>query len=323
MNHAPMTIHASPLDKGQRFDQFLTQKLSIPRAQVKKLIDAQDISSLGRAIKPSQAIVGHEIFMVSISPKPQILCPENIELDILYSDEDIAVINKPKGLVVHPGAGVKSGTLCHALLYHFPELLAEGGDRPGIVHRLDKDTSGVMVIAKNRWSLAQLSADFKDRLVKKIYRTLVWGEFDKCRFELKTGHARHPFHRLRFSTKIEPPVVPSGHVRFAHTSFEVIKCGMGISELKAILHTGRTHQIRAHLADIDHPVLGDILYGGGRNPSNKASLELKELITSLEGQALHAQELSFLHPKTKEPMSFKAEAPKVFEEIASLVGGQV
>lgn len=304
-------IAATIEDKGQRFDQFLTKQLAIPRAQVGKLIKSCAILCDEKPIKASQLILGHEIFAVTPPETVQLLVPENIALDILYSDDDIAVINKPVGLVVHPGAGIKTGTLCHALLYHFPKLLEAGGDRPGIVHRLDKDTSGVMVVAKNAQALAKLSEDFKERRVKKTYRTLAWGEIKEFCFELKTGHARHATNRLRFTTKLSVPEVPTPHVRMAHTSFKVLKRGFGLTELSAIIHTGRTHQIRAHLSDIDHPLVGDALYNGKREISGKVSPKLKEALLSFKAQALHSERLEFNHPKTNEPMSFSAPIPDI------------
>lgn len=317
MTQEKLTICASPEDKGQRLDQFLTKKLGIARAQVVRLIKENEISALGgKPVKPSYSILGHEQYLANLAPKPSLLEPANIPLDILYSDAHIAVVNKPLGLVVHPGAGVKSKTLCHALLHHFPELLEASSDRPGIVHRLDRDTSGVMVVAKTAQALAKLSEDFKERKVKKVYRTLVWGEFSETHFELKTGHARHPFHRLRFFTKMPPPQVPSVHVRFAHTSFEIKKRGVGITEILATLHTGRTHQIRAHLADIDHPMLGDCLYGGKREPS-RANQALRAAIESLKGQALHSERIEFNHPVSNERLSFSAPVPETMALISS------
>jgi 23S rRNA pseudouridine1911/1915/1917 synthase len=312
MNYEPITIYATHLDQGQRLDLFLARKLCISRAQVTKLIKNQEITSGGLKLKPSYIILGHEVLNIKILKKSSVLTPENIPLDILYSDEHIAVINKPKGLIVHPGAGVKTGTLCQALLFHFPKISSLGSDRPGIVHRLDKDTSGVILVAKTSEALAKLSKDFKDRKVKKIYRALVWGKFDKTFFELKTGHVRHPYNRLKFFTGLPVPTPPSVHVRLAHTSFEVLKYSCGLSELKATLHTGRTHQIRAHLSDINHPIVGDALYGGQRELSNKNIIKEK---LGLKSQALHAESLEFDHPITQEKLSFTAPMPKDIQAI--------
>lgn len=274
----------------------------------------------GAPPKSSLKIVGGEQFVIT---RPEtitrIMVPEAIALDIVYSDEHIAVINKQRGLVVHPGAGVFSGTLCHALLHHFPEL-ENTGERPGIVHRLDKDTSGLMVIAKNSTAHQILSDDFKHRRVKKIYRAWCHGEIAQTRFELRTGHMRHPYARLRFFTKLPAPSMPNTVVRVAHTNFEVVKRGCGISEVRAYLHTGRTHQIRAHIADFGNPLLGDVLYGAsGRALSPHASREMVDACALLSGQALHAETLGFSHPITKEPLEFSCELPEPLSTISRYI----
>ena len=244
---------------------------------------------------------------------------ENIALPIIFSDEHIAVVNKPAGLITHPGAGVHNGTLCNALLYHFPGMVVGNAERPGIVHRLDKDTSGVMVVAKTEEAHRHLSEQFKDRRVEKIYRALCYGEFVETAFELKTGHARHQHNRLRFSTKISLEKCHGSHVRIAHTSFFVEKSQFGLSMLTAILHTGRTHQIRAHLADIDHPLLGDEIYGGKRVISGRVPEDLRAAIGELKGQALHAEVLRFFHPKYGEKLSFTVEPPEPFLRVARMI----
>lgn len=305
-------IEAELKDNNLRVDAFLASKLEgYSRAQVAHLIKDGLVSLGGRSLKASYKINGNEVFHLSFpAPSPSSIEPENIPLDILFSDDHLAVINKPVGLVVHPGAGIKNGTLCHALLYHFPEMVIGNQERPGIVHRLDKDTSGVMVVAKTQSALQALSQDFKDRAVKKIYRAFAYGEILAERFELKTGHARHPQNRLRFFTGLPVPAASSHHVRMAHSAFFVDKRGFGISSLKVTLHTGRTHQIRAHLADINHPLLGDHLYGGCRALTKNVPQALVSSIAFLQGQALHAETIEFPHPKTREMMSFSAPLPK-------------
>lgn len=314
-------IEANTNDKGQRVDAFLATKLeNHSRAQVAHLIKDGLVSIGDRPVKASYKITGTEIFHVhSRARVPSSMKPENIALDILFSDDQIAIINKPVGLVVHPGAGIKTGTLCHALLYHFPEMALGNQERPGIVHRLDKDTSGVMVVAKSGKSLQVLSQDFKDRKVHKIYRAFAFGELDEERFELITGHARHPHNRLRFFTGLPVPAASSHHVRLAHSAFLVEKRRYGISSLKVTLHTGRTHQIRSHLADINHPLLGDHLYGGNRALSKNVPPALVEAIAQLQGQALHAETIEFPHPKTREMMSFSAPLPKELTSIDDIL----
>lgn len=311
-------IQASQQDIGIRYDQFIQKNLSkTSRSQINKLIKNGHITLNGHLCKPSQLIVGHEQFMVSLPEiKPAHITPQNIPLDILFSDDHIAVINKPAGLVVHPGAGVVDGTLCHALLYYFPDMAIGNECRPGIVHRLDKETSGVMVVAKTQEAHQILSDDFKYRRVNKIYRAFCYGEFKDASFELKTGHVRHPHHRMRFFTNILPPKTSLSNVRLAHSSFQVLKNGFGLAELRVILHTGRSHQIRAHLADIGHPLVGDELYGGKRDLPKSAPAHLKTAVGHLNGQALHAESLAFVHPITKMPLFFSADLPAVLQKIS-------
>ncbi|HXW52587.1 MAG TPA: RluA family pseudouridine synthase, partial [Myxococcota bacterium] len=255
-------IAAQKADTGMRLDAFLAKRLNQSRAYVKKVIDEGRVNKGGSLCKPAQLVGGDDIFMVTEPSKSaSCMAAEPIALDIIFADEHIAVINKPAGMVVHPGAGIKNGTLCNALLHHFPDMCINNVERPGIIHRLDKNTSGVMVVAKTNEAHQALSDAFKNRRVQKIYRCFCVGELDESRFELKTGHMRHPQNRLRFFTGLSAPKMPSSHVRLAHTSFEVLSRGFGVTELRATLHTGRTHQIRAHLADINHPLVKDDLYG--------------------------------------------------------------
>lgn len=306
-----MKIQATTKNIGTRLDVFLTSKLDYSRAQVAKMIKDGIITS-DTPIKASQHLKGTEKLHIILpsQPKSSALTPQNIPLDILYNDEHIVVINKPKALSVHPGAGIKDGTLCNALLYHFPNMEINHEQRPGLVHRLDKDTSGVMVIALTTKALTKLSDDFKDRKVEKIYHAWCYGEIEHQSFSLKTGHIRHPYNRLRFLTNIAAPKSSTTNIRMAHTDFKVLLKNQGISKIEAKLHTGRTHQIRAHLADIGHPLLGDLLYGGQRQLGRNANKRLKETIAQLNGQALHARKLYFKHPISNKNMEFIAEVPE-------------
>lgn len=312
------SVIVPPKDQGMRLDAFLAMALGQSRAQVSKLIKDGMVLIQGRCTKPSYAVQPADAFSIEHpQKKPSSMIAENIALDILWSDEHIAVINKPRGMVVHPGAGVAHGTLCHALLYHFPEMTIGNTERPGIVHRLDRDTSGVMVVAKTQTAHQILSEDFKQRRVKKIYRAFCHGVFRKNAISLITGHKRHPHNRLRFSTKLAPPTKASFGVRLAHTDFVVKKQAFGISELECILHTGRTHQIRAHLADIGHPLVADVLYGGVRNLSATYPHDLVELVHHLPGQALHAEALHLVHPISQEPLVFTAPLPKALAALSA------
>jgi 23S rRNA pseudouridine1911/1915/1917 synthase len=318
-DNAPrLIITASIEDARVRVDQFLAAKMPhLSRSLISKFIKLGSITTHdGLAIKPSQLVVGSEQFYFTQPARTtSAMKAEPIPLPIIFSDEHIAVVDKPAGLVTHPGAGVNNGTLCNALLYHFPGMTVGNVERPGIVHRLDKDTSGLIVIAKTEEAHRNLSEQFKDRRVEKMYRALCHGEFDETRFELKTGHARHHHHRLKFSTKLSLEKCDGAHVRLAHTSFRVEKSRYGFTMLIAHLHTGRTHQIRAHLADRDHPLLGDELYGGKRVISAQVPEGLRLAIGALHGQALHAEALHFYHPKTGEHLKFTVEPPEHFLRV--------
>lgn len=314
-----LEITASIDDAHKRVDQFLVLKMpAYSRSLIGKFIKAGAVTTRdGNRIKASQIIAGNEHFVVAV-PRPEAasMKAQNIALDIVYSDDHLAVINKPAGLVIHPGAGVSDGTLCNALLYYFPGMTIGNIERPGIVHRLDKDTSGLIVIAKTEAAHRILSADFKERRVEKAYRMFCHGVPRATSFELKTGHARHPHYRLRFTTKISVDRCRGAEVRFAHTSFTVVAKAFGVAELKAVLHTGRTHQIRAHLADIDLPLLGDDLYGGKRALPSRMPDVMRAAIENLRGQALHAETLAFTHPITKEQLSFTAALPETLDCLA-------
>jgi 23S rRNA pseudouridine1911/1915/1917 synthase len=316
----PIIYKVSSTDAGLRLDACLAGKLlGHSRAQITKFIKLGAILVNGRPSKPSMSLLGSErISFTMPCAKKATLEKEALPLDIIYSDDAIAVINKPSGLVVHPGAGVHKGTLCNALLYHFPDMAIGNEERPGIVHRLDKDTSGVMVVAKTHEAHQFLSAEFKERRVAKIYKAWCFGDLRPARIELKTGHVRHPHNALKFFTGIAEPQILGKGVRMAHTSVAVVHRRDGLCAIEATLHTGRTHQIRAHLADIGHPLLGDSLYGGARATPRGMDPELLVAIAGLKGQALHAASLSFRHPVTKEPLFFNAPLPSHLEKLDAL-----
>jgi len=302
-------------DRGTRLDSFLVDRLpGYSRSHLSRLIKEGLVSCDGSVTnKPSYHINGQELVEV-VQPKPQacVIEAQDLPLEIIFSDEHLAVINKPVGLVVHPGAGVKNGTLCNALVHHFPDLGVGAIGRPGIVHRLDKDTSGVMLIAKTDQAMQALSADFKNRQVKKIYRALCHGELAQSQFELITGHARHPFNRLKFFTGLPAPKSPLSPVRMAHSSFTVLHASFGLSMLRVQLHTGRTHQIRAHLADLGHPLVGDQLYGARHAYTKYLPSEMTDALESFIGQALHAEIIEFAHPFSRQILSFSAPLPQQF-----------
>lgn len=310
-------LKTSISDAGSRLDTFLAATLKLSRSQVARLIKEGAITLNDRAAKPSLSLRPDEaVRIVRLEQPASTIIPQNIPLDILYSDEAIAVINKACGLVVHPGAGVYDQTLCNALLFHFPAMSVGDQRRPGIVHRLDKNTSGVMIVAKTHHAHQFLSAEFRERRVEKIYRAFCHGELMSDRLELKTGHMRHPKNPLKFYTKIPWPKAEISSIRRAHTTVEVINRSCGISAIRVTLHTGRTHQIRAHLADSNFPLCGDTLYGGARSLSHHAPQELRQALAHLEGQALHAETISFNHPVSHERMSFCAPLPKALLSLS-------
>lgn len=312
---ARLNFKAELSDAGMRLDSFLVARWAgHSRSQLSRLIKAGLVSCNGHVInKASYLMLGQELVDL-VLPEPQAsgIEAQDLPLEILFSDEHLALINKPVGLAVHPGAGLKDGTLCNALVHYFPDLKVGAVGRPGIIHRLDKDTSGVMLIAKTEQAMQALSADFKNRRINKFYRALCHGELAQTKFDLVTGHVRHPYNRLKFFTALAAPKSPSSSVRMAHSSFSVLQAGLGLSMLCVKLHTGRTHQIRAQLADIGHPLVGDKLYGGHRNYSKHLSHDLLAALDSFIGQALHAEIIEFTHPFSKQIMSFSAPLPRQF-----------
>ncbi len=291
----------------ERLDAFLRSKFpAVSRVALKRLIEAGHVRVNGRPVKPTHAPrAGEEIEIHWPEPRPASARPEEIPLDILFEDRSLLVLNKPVGLVVHPAAGHEEHTLVNALLHHCGgELSGIGGvARPGIVHRLDKETSGCLVIAKNDETHMALSAQFAGRKVKKIYNAIVCGELARASGEIRAAIARHPSHRKRMAVRDDD----SG--RAAHTSWRVLERLNSATLVEAKLHTGRTHQIRVHFQFLGHPLAGDETYGARQN----------QKLTELTGyQAprvmLHARELSFVHPRTEESLSFEAPLPEDFRE---------
>ncbi len=237
--------------------------------------------------------------------------PENIPLDVIYEDSDIIVINKPSGMVVHPAAGNADGTLVNALLYHCKGSLSGIGGvmRPGIVHRIDKDTSGLLVCAKNDFSHRALSEELEHHGIVREYHALVSGSFKEERGTVNLPIGRHPVDRKRMAVLLSP----SAHTKHAITHYEVI-CSYGnISYLKLVLETGRTHQIRVHMSHMGHPLLGDTVYGGGKSRFEREHAKL------LSGQALHAKKLTLTHPRTGERMTFESSLPEDFSKLVRIL----
>ncbi len=304
-------IQIEPVHQGQRLDVFLAKNLQeLSRSRIKVLIAEGYVAVDGKNSQPKYKLKGNELIKVIIpEPKETSLQPENIDLDIIFADDDIIVINKPAGMVVHPGAGHYSGTLVNALLYHFPKIAIGGAERPGIVHRLDKETSGVMVCAQNDLSHQVLINNFRNRDVEKLYHAFCVGVFKNVSFELETGHRRHQINRKKFTTRLDPPKEDGGTIRRAHSKFTILNSKDGVSEVLVELLTGRTHQIRAQLADIGHPILTDALYGGLKRLKNLKESSVRDAALKLTRHALHAQKLVLVQAKTQKRMEFEAPLP--------------
>jgi 23S rRNA pseudouridine1911/1915/1917 synthase len=284
---------------GQRLDVFLSASIpQLTRSQAQKLISEKKVRVNRTWSKPSHKLrVGDIVEVEVLEVKKTSLLPENIPLDVLYCDEHIIVINKPPGLVVHPGAGVTKGTLVNALLYHFPGIEMIGHpERPGIVHRLDKETSGIMVVARSRKAYSELKRQFKAREVEKIYLGLVWGQIQTMEGKIDWAIGRHPKHRQRISIRTKKP-------REALTYYSVKKILKNFTLLEIKPVTGRTHQIRVHFAAAGHPIVGDSRYGG-RDKAKKYTRLF-----------LHAWHLVFAHPATKTLAEFFAPVPQEFQDI--------
>lgn len=283
-----------------RLDSYLTRALAdISRSRIQKLLKAGLVTVNGRPEKASYRVKDGELITVFIpEAESSAIEPEPIAIDIIYSDEDLMVINKPAGLVVHPGAGNRSGTLVNALLFHCRDLSGIGGvERPGIVHRLDKDTSGLLVVAKNDFAHLSLAKQLKDRTLSRTYTALVHGEVKENEGRIDAPIGRDPRNRKRMA------VVPTG--RPAVTWYFVRERFDGFTLLTVRLGTGRTHQVRVHLSFVGYPIVGDPVYG-----PRKTAFDLK-------GQLLHASSISFQHPRTGEWVTFEAPLPERFEQVLS------
>lgn len=245
--------------------------------------------------------------------------PEDIAIDIIFEDDDIVVVNKAPGMVVHPSVGHETGTLVNALLHHVSALAISDERRPGIVHRLDKDTSGVMVVAKTDHAMAALTEQFRSRSVRKTYGGFCFGAFKKSPVHLVTSHGRHPKNRLRYTAKMAYDEEEHGHLRRAEAHYRSARYREGVTAMSARLVTGRTHQIRAQLADRGNPMVGDVLYGGGPIAGRIVEGPIARAARKMTRQALHAFTLELSHPRTEQPMSFSAPLPEDFTPLASLL----
>jgi 23S rRNA pseudouridine1911/1915/1917 synthase len=295
-------------DDGQRLDRVLVSMLADhSRSRLQRLITDGCVRVGGTvAVKPNTIVHGGDRIEVDVpEPQPSTLAPEPLDLDILYQDPDIAVLNKPAGMVVHPGAGHASGTLVNALLHHVDDLSGIGGElRPGIVHRLDRGTSGVMVVAKNDAAHQELARQFHDREIEKEYIALVWGVVQAGR-RIDAAIGRDPSNRQKMSAR-------SKHAREAVTRITRAHHLPGLTLCQVAIHTGRTHQIRVHLSAIGHPIVGDALYGGVHR---RVAGDIRA-VQRLERPFLHAARLVFKHPRDGRRLEFIAP---LAEDLAAVL----
>ena len=293
-------VIASFEDVGRRIDAVLSERLEgQTRSSVQKLIMSGAVMCCGVAMSKNHKVVPGETFTVDIpEPEPDHAVAQEIPLDVVYEDADLIVINKPRGMVVHPAAGHSDGTLVNALLFHCGESLSGVGGvlRPGIVHRIDRDTSGLLVAAKNDDAHRGLAAQLADHTMYRIYNAVLVGTPAPETGTVNAPIGRDPRERKRMA-------VTARGGKPAVTHYRVLERFTGYSLVECRLETGRTHQIRVHMASIGHPVAGDTVYGARRDP------------LGLDGQCLHARELSFIHPRTGERMTFQTELPDYFTAL--------
>ena len=295
-------------ESGERIDALLARALpSLSRSQVQKLLEQGMVTLNGRELKKSfrcSAGEGYEVLLPEPAELP--LIPQNIPLDVVYEDEDLIVVNKARGLVVHPAPGHPDGTLVNALLWHCGDSLSGigGQRRPGIVHRIDKDTSGLLIVAKNDFAHQGLSVQLADHSLCREYEALVRGNFKQDSGTIDKPIGRHPIDRKRMA-------VTDKNSKPAVTHWQLLASYRGYSHILCRLETGRTHQIRVHMASIGHPLLGDFTYGA---PSPEKGLE---------GQCLHARRLRFVHPRTGEHILLETELPDYFMDVLARLGPKI
>ena len=292
-----LTLQPNQEDAGKRIDAWLADKLEdVTRSGAQRLLEEGKVTKDGKALAKNYKLTGCEILEVSLpDPEPVDVVPQNIPLDIVFEDSDVIVVNKPKGLVVHPAPGHPDGTLVNALLYHCGDSLSGiGGElRPGIVHRIDRDTSGLIIAAKNDFSHQRLAAQLQDHTLARIYHCIVTGNLREDSGTVEAPIGRHHTDRKKMA------VVADG--RNAVTHWRVLERYQGFTYVECRLETGRTHQIRVHMAHTGHPILGDTVYGN------------KKPVSGLQGQCLHAVGLQFIHPRTEELVELHCGLSEEFE----------
>ena len=294
-------------ESGERIDALLAHILpQLSRSAAQRLLEEGRVLLRGAPVRKNYRCSAGDCFLLSLPEAEEVpLVPQDIPLDVVYEDGDVIVVNKPRGLVVHPAPGHSDGTLVNALLFHCGDSLSGiGGEkRPGIVHRIDKDTSGLLIAAKNDFAHQTLSEQLADRSLSRVYEAVVRGNLREDAGTVSKPIGRHPTDRKRMA------VLPGG--RPAVTHWEVLARYRGYTHIRCRLETGRTHQIRVHLASLGHPLLGDAVYGAPAPDKG------------LTGQCLHARELKFIHPRSGEPVRLETQLPDYFIEVLSRLGPQI
>ena len=292
----PLILQAASEDAGKRLDAWLAERTELTRSAVQKLAEDGRVMAGGKPLTKNTRLTGTEAVSLLL-PEPEAveIVPQDIPLDVVYEDDDVIVVNKPKGLVVHPAPGHPDGTLVNALLYHCGDSLSgiNGELRPGIVHRIDRDTSGLIIAAKNDFAHVRLAAQLQDHTLARTYRCIVTGNLREDAGTVNALIGRCPADRKKMA------VVAGG--RNAVTHWQVLERYPGAAYVECRLETGRTHQIRVHMAYIGHPILGDTVYGS------------KKPVPGLNGQCLHAVGLRFLHPRTGAPVELTCPLPEEFQ----------
>jgi 23S rRNA pseudouridine1911/1915/1917 synthase len=318
-------------DKGQtlmRIDKYLPHHLKkVSRNKIQNAIDTESIKVNGKAVKASYKVKPLDVITVSFPHPPREtteLIPENIPLDIIYEDDDLLVLNKEASMVVHPAYGNWTGTLVNALVYHFGHLPTHrnGEIRPGLVHRIDKGTSGLLVIAKNDYAMTHLARQFFEHSIERTYYALVWGEPKESKGTIHANVGRS------FKDRKVTDVFPNGdYGKEAITHYEVIKNLRYVSLIKCNLETGRTHQIRAHMKYLGHPLFGDETYGGNKILRGQVFAKYKQFVENcliiMPRQSLHAKSLGFHHPKTGKWLQFDSDLPNDFQKVLEKWQGYV
>ena len=307
------------VDKGQgsvRIDRYLTDKIeNLTRNRIQNEAKAGGVLVNGKPVKPNYKVKPLDEIKIVLpyAPYENLLVPEDIPIDIVYEDEDLIVLNKPAGMVVHPGHGNYSGTLLNGLIYHFDNLPNNADNRPGLVHRIDKDTTGLLVVAKNENALTKLAQQFAEKTSKRKYVALVWGDLEDDEGTIEGNLGRNPKNRLQMI------VFPEGDFgKHAVTHYKVLERFGYVTLVELELETGRTHQIRAHMKHIGHPLFNDVRYGGDKILKGTTFSKYKQFVENtfkvLPRQALHAKTLGFVHPSTGKFMEFDSEIPSDMQQ---------